>query len=357
MAGMAANHYPAVRIGFRCCERYGAGHVFAMLALMLALLRPGHALAASEQGAATERIHAFAAAMAQQHGFDSGALAALLSGITPRQSILRAMHRPATKRPWYEFRERIMSERRIAAGVEFWNDNADTLAKAQRQFGVPENLIVATLGVESMYGLQAGKFPVLDALTTLAFYYPPRADYFMGELEAFLLLARQEKLDPRQPLGSYAGAMGAPQFMPDSYRKYAVDFDGDGRIDLGSPADAIGSIANYYNHWGWSSSQPVAVRAQVTDDQSVDALIAAGIKPHIAIADLAQDGVRPSQPLDGATLVCVFSLQTREGEQYWLGLNNFYVITRYNRSVNYAMVVHQLADELSDRRSRSQKVM
>lgn len=351
MAGMPDNHYPAMRIGVRCRRRFGVGQVCAILMLTLALLRPGQApAAAAEQGAATTRINAFAAAMAQQHGFDAGALAALLSEIKPRHSILRAMKRPATKRPWYEFRERIMSERRIAAGVEFWNDNASTLAKARRQFGVSENLIVATLGVESMYGLQAGKFPVLDALTTLAFYYPPRADYFMGELEAFLLLARQEKLDPRQPLGSYAGAMGAPQFMPDSYRKYAVDFDGDGHIDLASPADAIGSIANYYNHWGWNTGQPVAVRAQVADDKSIDALITKGIKPHIAIADLAQDGVRPLHPLDGTTLVCVFSLQAREGEQYWLGLDNFYVITRYNRSVNYAMVVDQLANELSDRR-------
>jgi membrane-bound lytic murein transglycosylase B len=354
MTGMAANHYPAMRIDFRWRGRFGIGQMFAMLVLMLLL--PGEASAASEQSAATERINAFAAAMAQQHGFDSDTLVALLSKIKPRQSILRVMKRPATKRPWYEFRERIMSERRIAAGVEFWNDNAITLAKAQRQFGVPENLIVATLGVESMYGRQTGKFPVLDALTTLAFYYPPRADYFMGELEAFLLQARQEKLDPQQPLGSYAGAMGAPQFMPDSYRKYAVDFDGDGRIDLDSPADAIGSIANYYNHWGWNSGQPVAVQAQVADDKSIDALIAQGIKPHIAITDLVQDGVRPLQPLDGAMLACVFSLQIRTGEQYWLGLDNFYVITRYNRSVNYAMVVHQLADELSNRRSKLKNI-
>jgi membrane-bound lytic murein transglycosylase B len=349
MARMTGDHYSAMRTGFRCRGRFGIGPVFAILVLTLALLQFGHVLAAPEQGAASERIHAFAGTMAQQHGFDADALVALLSGIEPRQSILRAMKRPATKRPWYEFRERIMSEQRITAGVEFWDDNASTLSKAQQQFGVPASVIVATLGVESMYGRRAGNFPVLDALTTLAFYYPPRADYFGGELEAFLLLARQEKIDPRKPLGSYAGAMGAPQFMPDSYRKYAVDFDGDGSIDLDTPADAIGSVANYYRHWGWDSDKRVAVRAQVTGNDDVDALIEKGIKPHTSIARLAADGVRPLQPVDDTMLACVFSLQTRHGEQYWLGLNNFYVITRYNRSTNYAMVVRELSNALRNR--------
>jgi membrane-bound lytic murein transglycosylase B len=143
--------------------------------------------------------------------------------------------------------------------------------------------------------------------------------------------------------------MGAPQFMPDSYRKYAVDFDGDGSIDLDTPADAIGSVANYYRHWGWDSGKRVAVRAQVTGNDDVDALIEKGIKPHTSIARLAADGVRPLQPVDDTMLACVFSLQTRHGEQYWLGLNNFYVITRYNRSTNYAMVVRELANALRSR--------
>jgi membrane-bound lytic murein transglycosylase B len=191
-----------------------------------------------------------------------------------------------------------------------------------------------------------GTLKVLEALTTLAFDYPRRAEFFRGELEEFLLLARETGIDVAETRGSFAGAMGIPQFLPSSYRKYAVDFDGDGKPDLwGDPTDSIGSVANYYRAFGWQRGARIAVRAEVTG-KDAEAALAAGIKPQFRISELKDRGIAPLAPVDGEAQAAVFSVAAEDGPQYWLGLHNFYVITRYNRSINYAMAVKELAREI-----------
>jgi membrane-bound lytic murein transglycosylase B len=291
-------------------------------------------------------IAAFIEEMAQRHQYDRALLRRVLGQIKPRASILRAMSAPGTARPWHVFRGRYIDDARISAGARFWRQHAEVIGRASREFGVPEEIIVATIGVETIYGRDTGNYKVVEALATLAFDYPPRAEFFRGELEQFLLLAREIGLDVTRVTGSYAGAIGIPQFLPSSYRKYAVDYDGDGRPDLmGAPADAIGSVANYYRSFGWEAGGGVAVRAEA-DTSAVDTVLAAGIKPHTRVVELRQRGVVPLAPVRDDAEAALFSLEAETGTQYWLGLQNFYVITRYNRSVNYAMVVYELAREL-----------
>jgi membrane-bound lytic murein transglycosylase B len=265
--------------------------------------------------------------------------------VQPRPSIIRAMSAPGTARPWYEFRRRNVDPGRIEGGVRFWAANAAALERAGRDFGVPPELIVATIGIETLYGRNMGNFRVLDALSTLAFDYPPRADFFKRELEEYLLLVRDFRIDSGTR-GSYAGAIGIPQFIPSSYRKYAVDFDGDGRRDLvRSPADAIGSVAHYYQSYGWKAGAPVVSQAN-TGDLDVAPFIAQGIKPHTRVADLKSKGFTLTEPVDDATDATIFQLETETGPRVMLGFNNFYVITRYNRSQNYAMAVYELSREI-----------
>jgi membrane-bound lytic murein transglycosylase B len=191
-----------------------------------------------------------------------------------------------------------------------------------------------------------GSIKVLDALTTLAFDYPPRADFFRGELEEYLLLAREEKIEAANTRGSYAGAIGLPQFLPSSYRKYSIDFDGDGRRDLmASRADAIGSVANYYRTFGWTAGGVVIAEAQ-SGEAELGPLLAAGIKPHMSVAELRERGLIFSAPVEDTAQATVFSIETGNGHKLYLGFNNFYVITRYNRSVNYAMAVWELATQI-----------
>ena len=286
---------------------------------------------------------AFVQEMVAKHGLDAGALRRLLQKAQPRPSIVRAMSAPGTARSWFEYRRRIVDPVRIDNGVRFWLENAAALERAAREFGVPEELIVATIGVETLYGRNLGGFRVIDALTTLAFEYPPRAEFFRGELEEYLLLARDAGMDAASVRGSYAGAIGIPQFLPSSYRKYAIDFDGDGRRDLvGSTADAIGSVANYYRSFGWKSGAPVVVTAEAGDAE-LGELLTAGIKPHTKISDLRNRGLKIDGAVDGEAHATLFHLQTEAGPQLTLGLDNFYVITRYNRSINYAMSVWELA--------------
>ena len=289
-------------------------------------------------------IEAFIEEMGRKHAYETGPLRRLFAQVQTRPSILRAMATPGTARPWYEFRRRNV-EGRIEPGARFWAENSAALERAAREFGVPEELIVATVGIETLYGRNMGSFKVLDALSTLAFDYPPRAEFFRGELEQYLLLVRDTGLDAATR-GSYAGAIGIPQFIPSSYRKYAIDFDGDGRIDLvRSPADAIGSVANYYRSFGWKTGAPVVVPV---DPGAVDIapLVAAGIKPHTRVSELKTRGLIMQAPVDEDAEVTVFSVETESGPRVMLGLNNFYVITRYNRSINYAMAVNELAREI-----------
>jgi len=284
--------------------------------------------------------------MVQKHRFEAGALRRLFSQVQPRPAVIRAISAPITARPWHEFRSRYVDAARINGGVAFWREHASTLARVSREYGVPEEIIVATIGVETLYGRNTGNFRVLEALSMLAFHYPPRAELFRAELEEYLLLVREAGLDAVSMRGSYAGAIGIPQFLPSSYRRYAVDFDGDGRRDLtGTPADAIASVANYYRAHGWRAGDPVAVPAEA-GGSGVAALLEIGIMPRFKIAELKRFGVAPSAPIEDEAEAALFVVETESGARYWLGLNNFYVITRYNRSVNYALAVYELSREL-----------
>jgi membrane-bound lytic murein transglycosylase B len=313
--------------------------IFAAFALLASLVCAGAVPVLRPE------IEAFIEDMGKKHGYEPGPLRRLFAQVQTRPSILRAMAAPGTARPWYEFRRRIVEAGRIDSGARFWAENSAALERASRDFGVPPELIVATIGIETMYGRNMGSFKVLDALSTLAFEYPPRAEFFRGELEQYLLLVRDSGIDSATR-GSYAGAIGIPQFIPSSYRKYAIDFDGDGRRDLvNSTADAIGSVANYYRSFGWKAGAAVVASA---DPGAVDVapLIAAGIKPHIKVAELKSQGFKVQGAVEDDMEATVFSIETDNGPRVMLGFNNFYVITRYNRSVNYAMAVYELSREI-----------
>ena len=299
-------------------------------------------------------VESFIGEMAERHGFEQAELISIFGAAQFQPSIITTISQPATSRPWYEYRPLFINSKRISGGIEFWNRHGGTLERARKEFGIPEEIIVAVIGVETMYGVQTGKHRVLDALTTLAFDYPKRAVFFRDELENYLLLGRERSTDLTDLLnirGSYAGAIGIPQFMPSSYRRYALDFDNDGKIDLsGSMADAIGSVANYLKSYGWETEQAIALPALVNGEDYRVALFA-GQKPAYSAEEMRKLGIvtRASFPPGGyATLI---ELENADGNEYWVGFNNFYVITRYNRSVHYAMSVLQLAEKIRTARS------
>jgi membrane-bound lytic murein transglycosylase B len=298
-------------------------------------------------------VRDFIEAMHEQHGFDVNELTREFSAIHSNATVLRAI-RPAAvpelQRSWPRYRERFVNERRTRSGLRFWQENAADLARAEATYGVPAQVIVAIIGVETEYGRNMGKFGVLEALATLAFDYPPRAEFFRSELEQLLLLARENQVSALDIKGSYAGAIGIPQFMPSSQRRYAVDFDGDARIDLRrSTTDAIGSVARFLQMHGWQAGAPVALPVAVDGDPAP--LIAAGIKPQLSLQQLAQQGVQVS-PLaapDAERRAALIDLASPDlPTEYWVGFDNFYVITRYNRSSFYAMSVFQLAEALRE---------
>jgi len=233
--------------------------------------------------------------------------------------------------------------------VEFYTRYAASLQRAERDYGVPAEIIVAIIGVETRYGRNKGSYRVLDALATLAFDYPKRSEFFSKELKQFFILAREQQLAADELLGSYAGAMGYGQFMPSSYRAYAVDFDGDGSVDIwNNPVDAIGSVANYFRRHGWTPDKPVTAPARVNGDFPRE-WMNEGLKPTRSIAELAAAGLESQEPFPADALATAMELEGAGGAEYWLGLHNFYVITRYNHSAMYAMSVYQLSQELVSR--------
>lgn len=293
-------------------------------------------------------VQAFVAEMVSKHAFDADALNDLFAQVTLRPSVAKTMtnkvEKPAT---WSRYRANFVNPWRIAHGVIFWNTNEAALARARQIYGVPEEVVVAIIGVETRYGTYPLSHPVLDTLATLAFDYPRRAEFFRGELEQYLLLMREEGRDPLSIKGSFAGAMGIPQFMPSSYRNYAVDFDGDGRRDLWRNAtDAIGSVANYLKAYGWEANLPVALRASLQQDAASIDLLGGSLKPQYSIDQLRSRGVTASINLAPETLAALLAVEVEDGQEYWLGLNNFYVITRYNRNLFYALSVFQLSQEI-----------
>ena len=295
-------------------------------------------------------LRSFLDEMVSRHNFQRTDLAALFSQAALRPDIIEAISRPAEAKPWYEYRDIFLTRGRIEAGVEFWDEHAVDLARAEKTYGVPAEIIVAIIGVETRYGKNTGSYRVLDALATLAFDYPPRSDFFRKELEQYLLLTREEKIPPLSLTGSYAGAMGLPQFIPSSFRSYAVDFDGDGRRDLWSNAsDAIGSVAHYFNEHGWQAGKAVASRAEVSGER-YPSLLENDLKPALSMAQLREQGVRASDPVPMDALGSLLQFETESGMEYWVGLQNFYVITRYNHSALYAMAVYQLSQQISAKR-------
>lgn len=299
------------------------------------------------------QVAEFVGEMTRDYGFAAEQLAGLFDQVERKQAILDAISRPAEKvKPWKDYRPIFITEARISKGVDFWNKHADALARAEKEYGVPAQVIVSIIGVETFYGGNTGSWRVLDALSTLCFDYPPRAEFFCQQLREFLILTREQQVDPLTLKGSYAGAMGLPQFMPSSFRAYAVDFDGDGHIDIWTnPVDAIGSVASYFKRHGWVTDEPVVSRAQVKGEQA-DSGLTQGLDPVKKVGELRALGWTSADVLRDDIPVTAFRFDGAEGQEYWMGLPNFYVITRYNRSAMYAMAVHQLSGELVAKRGR-----
>ncbi len=294
-------------------------------------------------------IAPFVADMVSRHGFEREMLERTLGGVRVRPEILKAIARPAESLDWYQYHPIFLTEARVAKGEEFWRAHADTLARASREYGVSPEIIVAIIGVETFYGTRKGKHLVLDSLATLAFRYPKRSKFFRTELEQFLILAQQESFDTPKVKGSYAGAIGIPQFISSSYRRYAVDFDGDGVRDLlNSEIDAIGSVANYLKVHGWQRDGAVALPASVSGDE-YKALVKKGMKPHTPVSDMDNFGVVVLYAGENDSPGALIELTNRGDTEHWVGLQNFYAITRYNHSSLYAMAVFQLAREIRKR--------
>lgn len=305
---------------------------------------------------ANPEVRTFVDDLVRRQEFDRDALLALFAQARFQPAVIKAILPPSSprQRSWQAYRARFLDPLRIRAGLRFWDDHAATLQRAEAQYGVPAEIVVAIIGVETVYGRNTGDFETFSALTTLAFDYPPRAELFRRELEALLLLSRDEGRSPLSYRGSYAGALGLPQFLPSSLRKFAVDYDGDGHEDLTDPDDAIGSVAHFLAEHGWEKGGPIAVPAQVTEGPAIDALIAEGITPRRLPEELRGFGVlsapgdrtpqRPTALIDLAT--------PDEATEYRLGYQNFFVITRYNRSSFYAGAVSDLADALREARGQ-----
>lgn len=290
--------------------------------------------------------------MVNKHGFDRQQLQEILSQAKRLDSVLRLMDNQApttsVKPPsgpngaWLRYRKKFITPDNVQNGVVFWNQYEDALNRAWQVYGVPPEIIVGIIGVETRWGRVMGKTRILDALATLSFNYPRRAEYFSGELETFLLMARDEQDDPLNLKGSFAGAMGYGQFMPSSYKQYAVDFSGDGHINLWDPVDAIGSVVNYFKAHGWVKGDQVAVMA---NGQAPG--LPNGFKTKYSISQLAAAGLTPQQPLGNHQQASLLRLDVGTGYQYWYGLPNFYTITRYNHSTHYAMAVWQLGQAVA----------
>jgi membrane-bound lytic murein transglycosylase B len=323
--------------------------------IILSCLWPTLSCAADNYGV-SPAAHAVVDELVVQEGFDRQELMRVFAQAQRKESILEAIARPAEKtKPWYQYREIFLNEKRERQGVEFFNQHRETLLRAEREFGVPAEIIVAIIGVETYYGEVAGSYRVLDALSTLAFDYPPRSPFFTAELKDFLIFTRDQGMDPTSLMGSYAGAMGYGQFIPSSYRNYAIDFDHDGKIDIWeNPADAIGSVANYFKQHGWRQGE-VVVAAAVAAANTPDTIFVKTrdeLKPQRTVAQFAADGLVARVKQDSNALATAMKFELKNGYEYWLGLHNFYVITRYNHSAMYAMSVYQLSQRLAARVAR-----
>lgn len=315
------------------------------------LLEPQHnALIPTGDFANNPAAEQFIDKMVSKHGFDRQQLHEILSQAKRLDYVLRLMDRQApTGLPpsgpngaWLRYRKQFITPDNVQNGVAFWNQHEAALKRAWQVYGVPPEIIVGIIGVETRWGRVMGKTRILDALATLSFNYPRRAEYFSGELETFLLMARDESDNPLDLKGSFAGAMGYGQFMPSSYKQYAVDFNGDGHINLWDPEDAIGSVANYFKQHGWVKGDQVAVQAMGQAPGLEN-----GFKTKYSVSQLAAAGLTPMDSLGNHQQASLLRLDVGTGYQYWYGLPNFYTITRYNHSTHYAMAVWQLGQAVA----------
>ena len=291
--------------------------------------------------------------MVYKHGFDRTSLESQFAGAKRLDNVLESIAKPAEKvLTWKQYRPIFVTSKRSTKGKKFIAEYNDVLHRAEKEYGVPVEIIAAIIGVESYYGKHTGKYTIFDSLTTLGFDYPPRSVFFKSELKQFLLLSKEENISIDKMTGSYAGAMGMPQFISSSYRRYAVDFDGDGKRDLwNSVADVIGSVANYFSQHGWQTGAGVVYPVTVENKSVVREKNS--LKPYTTLKQLESQGVAlkktPANPgVDAAAEVTLLKLKGKRGDEYWLGVNNFYVITRYNHSVLYAMAVYQLSEKLKN---------
>lgn len=317
-----------------------------MLKAFLALLLTSClALPAAAIDISRPEVRAFIDEMHSAHGFARNELESLLKQAQSQQSILDAISRPAERVvPWHEYRERFLTERRIHQGADFWVAHAERLQRISDPRLI--TTVVGILGVETAFGRITGRYRVIDSLATLAFDYPPRSDFFRGELQQFLLLSKEESVDTEKVLGSYAGAMGAPQFISTSYRKYAIDADADGKRDLwNSWDDVIGSVANYLRRFGWRDNEPIAAAAMLKDDD-LAAFDTSKIALNETVGSLRDKGVEFETTLAEDAPAMLIVAQGKRGPEYRVGFNNFYVITRYNRSTMYAMAVSDLGQAI-----------
>ncbi len=289
-------------------------------------------------------VAAFIVQMASRSDYSEQELVELFSTVSKQDHLFELLNKPAERElQWYQYRPIFIKEKRIDLGVKFWREHQQLLSEVSTNTGVPEQIIIAIIGVETFYGIYKGRDPVLDSLVTLAFDYPKRGEFFTRELEQFLLLVKEQNLDPVDLRGSYAGAMGMPQFISSSYRSYAVDFDGDGQVNLfDSVADITASVANYFVKHGWRANEAVAGPLTALENNTIEKL-EPGVKPVYKWSDLAQNGLQSNTELDPDTAVALVRLEQRNQAEYWAGLQNFYVITRYNHSELYAMAVYQLS--------------
>jgi len=291
-------------------------------------------------------VQQFINEMVAEHGMDKKRLTKVFKQTEIRQDIIDLMNRPAEKvKPWYDYKKIFLTDSRRDKGLIFWKDNKEALAYAKKVYGVPEEYIVAIIGVETLYGRITGRHRVMDALSTLAFDYPKRAKFFRSELKHFLILTKEEGVDPLSLNGSYAGAMGLGQFMPSSYRNYAVNFDGEGKKDIWTnPTDAIGSVAHYFKRHGWQRGKLV-IKAAIAEGNPQETN--RKLKPKTTLIEFGKKGIKTKETgLDDNLKAALVVLEEQEGPTYWLGFKNFYVISRYNHSAMYSMAVHLLAQDL-----------
>jgi len=305
-----------------------------------------------------KRFKRFIGTAVTKYKFKQSYLDKIFSQIKNRPDIIKLMNGQAEDKPWYKYKKYFLNHKRTNGGVRFWNKNAKLLAEVEDKYGVPAEIIVAIIGVETRYGRHTGRSRILESLSTLAFDYPRRADFFQAELFHFLVMCREQNFKALELKGSFAGAMGMPQFIPSSYRRYSVDHDGDGKKDLfNSNADVIGSVANYFHTFGWKRGKAIATRAKIRG-RKYKKLPPKKLKPYLSLKKFRAHNVKPKYPSKrwhNSRKAALLTLKQRKYKEYWFGFHNFYVITRYNHSTHYAMAVYQLSKRIKRERKRQLK--